>query len=182
MKIEGTHTFTARREIVWRVLLDPQVIARCLPGCQQLEPEGENRYKAVLNVGVASIRGTYTGTFHVQEQVPPTRSVIVFEGKGPQGFAKGTGTLVLEERDAQTVVHYSGDVQVGGPIASVGQRMLQGTARMLAGQFFAALEAEVAAVRKAEEEGTAVIPPRHGVVRTFLRSVWSWLRKLFRRG
>jgi carbon monoxide dehydrogenase subunit G len=181
MKIEGTHTLKAPRDVVWRLLLDPQVIARCLPGCQQLDPEGENRYKAVLSVGVASIRGTYTGTFQVKDLVPPDRYGIVFEGKGPQGFARGTGALILEERDAETVVHYSGDVQVGGPIASVGQRMLQGTARMLAGQFFTALEAEVAALQRAEAAGTAVSPPRHGIFRTFLRYLWHRIRMLLRR-
>jgi len=182
MKIEGTHTLKAPRDVVWRLLLDPQVIARCLPGCQQLEPEGENRYKAVLNVGVASVRGVYTGTFQVKDLAPPTRYVIAFEGRGPQGFAKGTGALALEERDAETVIHYSGDVQVGGPIASVGQRLLQGTARMLAGQFFAALDAEVAALQKAEATGATVTPPRHGLLRTFLRYLWQRIRMLFRRG
>ncbi len=182
MKIEGTHTLKAPRDIVWRVLQDPQAIARCLPGCQQLEPEGENRYKAVLHVGVASIRGVYAGTFQLKDLTPPTRYAIAFEGRGPQGFAKGTGTLVLEERDAETFIHYSGDVQVGGPIASVGQRLLQGTARMLAGQFFTALEAEVAALQNAETTGAPVTPPRHGILRTFLRYLWQRLRMFFRRG
>ncbi len=180
MKIEGTHTLKARREMVWRLLNDPQVIARCLPGCQSLEPQGENTYKATLTVGVASIRGTYAGTFRLTDLVPPIRYRIAFEGKGPQGFAKGTGAIVLEERDAETIIHYSGDVQVGGPIASVGQRMLQGTARMLAGQFFTAIEAEVEALQKAEITGAPPVPPRHGIVRTLLRYVWNWIRSLFR--
>ncbi|MDW8257722.1 MAG: carbon monoxide dehydrogenase subunit G [Acidobacteriota bacterium] len=181
MKIEGTHTFKAPREIVWRVLLDPQVIARCVPGCRQLEPEAENQYRAVLELGVASIRGTYTGTFRLRDLNPPTRYGIVFEGRGPQGFAKGTGTLILEERDAETSVHYSGDVQVGGPIAGVGQRLLQGTARMLAGQFFTALEAEIAALQKAGVSGAPASVPRHGILRTFLRYVWNRVRAFFRR-
>jgi carbon monoxide dehydrogenase subunit G len=181
MKIEGTHTLKARREMVWRLLNDPQVIARCLPGCQKLEPQGENTYTATLTVGVASIRGTYAGTIRLTDLVPPTRYGIAFEGKGPQGFAKGTGAIVLEEQDAETIIHYSGDVQVGGPIAGVGQRMLQGTARMLAGQFFTALEAEIGALQKAETTGTPPIPPRHGIVLTLLRYVWARIRSFFRR-
>jgi carbon monoxide dehydrogenase subunit G len=182
VKIEGTHTLKARREVIWRLLTDPQVVARCLPGCQQLDPQGENTYRATLQVGIASIRGTYTGTFELKDLAPPTRYGIAFEGRGTQGFAKGTGAIILEERDAETIVHYSGDVQVGGPIASVGQRMLQGTARMLAGQFFTALEAELEALQKAEATGTPVAPPRHGILRTFLRYMWNWIRGLFRRG
>jgi hypothetical protein len=87
---------------------------------------------------------------------------------------KGAGTLDLQERDGATVVTYSGDVQVGGTIAGVGQRMIQGAARMMISQFFTAIEAE--AKTTAEEE-----PPKHGFFRTALRWSSGWLRRLFRR-
>lgn len=181
MKIEGTHTLNARREIVWRLLNDPQVIARCLPGCEELTPQGENVYRAVLNIGIASIRGKYTGTFHLKDLTPPDHYTIVFEGKGPQGFARGVGSIALEEQDAETRIRYSGDVQVGGPIAGIGQRMLQGTARVLAGQFFTALEAEARALATAETTRSPLVPPRHGILRTFLRYLWGLLRRFFQK-
>jgi len=104
---------------------------------------------------------------------PPEHYRIVVEGKGAPGFLKGSGNLDLEEQGEGTLIKYTGDLQLGGTIAGVGQRMIQGTAKMMAAQFFTALEAEAKTVA-----GEA--PPKHGFFRTALRWFSGWLRRTFK--
>ncbi|HET9533044.1 MAG TPA: carbon monoxide dehydrogenase subunit G [Blastocatellia bacterium] len=173
MKIEGTHELHASRERVFNALTDPVVLQRCIPGCERLEKTGENSYSATLRTGVGSIKGVFTGSVQLEDIQPPSHYKMVVSGKGQPGFLKGSGVLDLEERDEATVINYSGDVQVGGTIASVGQRMIQGTAKMMATQFFTAIEAE--ARTEAHEP-----PPKHGFFRTALRWFSGWLRRLLK--
>ena len=174
MKIEGTQEVHARRERVFQALVDPAVLQRCIPGCERLEQVEANHYSTTLRAGVGSIKGVFTGNVRLEEVRPPAHYRIVVDGKGQPGFLKGAGTLDLEARDDVTVVSYSGDVQVGGTIAGVGQRMIQGAARMMLSQFFTSIEAE--AKTEAHEP-----PPEHGFFRTALRWFSGWLRRLFRR-
>jgi carbon monoxide dehydrogenase subunit G len=146
MKLNGTQTFPAPRQKVWEFLVDPQRLARCLPGCEKLGIVGDNEFSGVINVGVAAVKGMYNGKVKLDEMQPPSHYKMLLDGKGKQGFFKGTGTIDLVEQDGQTVLTYSGDVQIGGPLASVGQRMIDGAAKMIIGQFFAAMEAEVKAL------------------------------------
>jgi hypothetical protein len=172
MKIEGTHELHASRERVYEVLIDPAVLQRCIPGCERLDKTGENAYSVTLRAGVGSIKGVFTGSVRLEDMQPPRHFRMVVEGKGQPGFLKGTGDIDLDERDGITVVSYKGDVQVGGTIASVGQRMLQGAVKMTAAQFFTAIEAE--AKRETHEP-----PPTHGFFRTALRWFSGWLRRKF---
>ncbi|HEV3469658.1 MAG TPA: carbon monoxide dehydrogenase subunit G [Pyrinomonadaceae bacterium] len=174
MKIEGTHELRAGRERVWRALTDPEVLRRCLPGCERLEQTGENAYAATLRAGVGSIKGVFNGNIRLEDLRPPAHYRIVVDGKGQPGFLKGAGDLDLEERDGVTVVKYAGDVQVGGTLAGVGQRMIQGAAKMMAAQFFTALEAEAQT-----EQGDP--PPKHGFFRTALRWLSGLLRRILKR-
>lgn len=173
MKIEGTHELHAKRERVYEAMVDPEVLQRCIPGCERLEKTGENTYSATLRAGVGSIKGVFTGNVRLEDMRPPAHYRIVVDGKGQPGFMKGSGDLDLEERDDVTIVNYKGDVQVGGTIAGVGQRMIQGTAKMMAAQFFTAIEAEAKA-----HPGEP--PPTHGFFRTTLRWFSGWLRRLFK--
>jgi carbon monoxide dehydrogenase subunit G len=173
MKIEGTQELRARRERVYQSLIDPEVLRRCIPGCERLEQTGENTYAATLRTGVGSIKGVFTGNVRLEDMRPPEHYRIVVDGKGQPGFLKGAGDLDLEARGEETFISYQGDVQVGGTIAGVGQRMIQGAARMMATQFFTAIEAE--AQREAHEP-----PPQHGFFRTALRWLSGWLRRIFK--
>lgn len=171
MKIEGAHTVKAPQDIVWNLLVDPVVLARCMPGCEGLEPTGENAYKTQLKVGIAAIKGSYEATIHLDDVNAPVSFKMKVEGKGSTGFVRGTGTISLTATDAGTQVHHSGDVQIGGAIAGVGQRMLQAASNMMVGQFFTAIEAEAAAVVKAESTGAPVEPPKQGILRNLGRSI-----------
>lgn len=174
MKIEGTQELQAKRERVFQALTDPAVLQRCIPGCERLEKTGENSYSTTLRAGVGSIKGVFTGNVRIEDVRSPEHYRIVVDGKGQPGFLKGSGDIDLEERDQITVVTYKGDVQVGGTIANVGQRMIQGAARMMASQFFTAIEAEA----KVESDEP---PPKHGFFRTALRWFSGWMRRTFKR-
>lgn len=143
MKVEGVQDLPAPRDRVWTMLMDPVVLARCLPGCEKLEPVGENSYRASLKVGVASIKGGYTGTITLSDLNHPASYKMTLEGKGAPGFVRGTAVVKLVDQDESTELHYSGEVQVGGLIASIGQRMLQGMATTMLHQFFEAFGREV---------------------------------------
>jgi hypothetical protein len=179
MKIQGDHTLRAAREQVWRLLVDPDVLKRCTPGCDKLQLIGENSYEAVLNVGVGAVKGRYAGRLRLEELQPPSHLKLVVEGQGAQGFVNGAGSMDLHQADGETIVAYTGDVQLGGPMASIGQRMLQSSAKMLAGQFFTAIEAEVVAINQAQAMGQPVVPPQHGILRDFLRYLWAMIKKVF---
>jgi carbon monoxide dehydrogenase subunit G len=142
LKIEGSHLFKSPRERVWNCLIDPQVLARCLPGCEKMELAGEDAYNAVLKIGIGALKGAFSSQIRLQEKQPPFQYKLVVEGKGGPGFLKGEGLIRLEESGTGTNVSYSGEVQIGGLIASVGQRMLQGFAQQNISRFFSCLAKE----------------------------------------
>jgi len=145
MKVSGTSILNSPRERIWQFLNDPAFLKLCLPGCESLEALGPDQYQATLTVGIAAVKGKYTGTVTLSEKEPPQRFTMQVQGKGPGGFMQGTGVLELAEDPQGTQVTYQGDVQVGGPIASVGQRLLEGATKMLVGQFFTAVNKQLAA-------------------------------------
>lgn len=142
MKIEGSHTIKAPRPQLWQMLIDPAVLQRCVPGCESLEASEDGSYKMLLKAGVGSIKGVFNGKITLAELRAPEHYQMIVEGSGKVGFVKGTGTLDLIEQGNGTVVNYAGDVSVGGTLAGVGQRMIVASAKMMAGQFFKAVEAE----------------------------------------
>ena len=171
MKIEGSHDVNARRERVYQSLIDPEVLQRCIPGCERLEKMGDDAYSVTIRTGVGSIKGVFNGNVHLTDLRPPEHYRIVVDGKGAPGFLKGAGDFELEEKGETTLIKYSGEVQVGGTIAGVGQRMIQATAKMMAAQFFTALEVEA-------KTAVGEAPPTHGFFRTALRWFSGWLRRM----
>jgi uncharacterized protein len=139
VKVSGTHLLNAPRDRVWQCLNDPAFLKECLPGCESMEPTGPDQYQVALTIGIAVVKGKYTGSVSLSEKTPPQRFKMQVEGKGTGGFMQGTGLLELSEDSQGTQVAFQGDVQVGGPIASVGQRLLEGAAKMVVGQFFSAV-------------------------------------------
>lgn len=145
MKLEGTFTIHAPREVVWKQLLNPDVLARSIPGCEKLEPNPDGSYSAELKMGIAMVRGTYRGRVEILDPVPPEQFRMKMEGQGSGGFLKGEGTLTLAEGGSETLISYTGEAQVGGLFASVGQRMILSAARQVVEQFFQAFAKQVPA-------------------------------------
>jgi len=149
MRFEGRHELRAPRESVYRALTDPATLQACIPGCESLEKTGENTYAARLSANVGPVSGTFSSNVRLEETQPPARYRIVFDGVGQSGFMRGTSDFQMEEQAGLTVLHYTADFHVGGVLAAVGQRMLQGAARMMASKFFTAIEAAAQAANPA---------------------------------
>jgi hypothetical protein len=145
VKIEvSSHAFAHPRERIWQVLLDPTVLARLLPGVEKFEATGPDTYAVVVSLGVGAVRGTYTGKVQLTDQRPPESYRLVGEAKGGPGFAKGSATMTLVAEGEGTRIVAKGDAQIGGAIATVGQRMMEGVAKSMANEFFQSLDRELA--------------------------------------
>jgi hypothetical protein len=143
MHLEGSHTFRAPRQQVWSVLLDPAALAGCLPGCEGLTRVDADRYEAVLNIKVGPVTGSFKSEIRMIDIEEPERYRLLVEGSGGPGSMKGNGALELTESSEGTLVTYTGDVQVTGTIARVGQRLLPGVAKMMIGRFFECMDSKV---------------------------------------
>jgi carbon monoxide dehydrogenase subunit G len=143
MDLQGTYTFDAPAARVWDLLMDTGQIAACVPGCDRLEPIGDDRYKATLTVALAAVTGTYDGTVALVDKQPPSSYRLLVDGKGRPGFVRGESTITLEEQGAATVVHVKGQVQIGGAIARVGQRLVASVGQMMMDRFFGCLQARL---------------------------------------
>ena len=136
MKIEGAHEIAAPRQRVWEAFLDPDRLRQAIPGCERLEEVGPDEYKATMKVGVAAVKGTFEGKVRLTDKQAPDSYKMGVEGSGGPGFVRGEAAITLSDTASGTRVAYSADVQVGGLIAGVGQRMLGGVTKMMADQFF----------------------------------------------
>ena len=144
MEISGSYTFDARPERVWSLLMDPAVLAACIPGCDCLEPDGEDRYAVTMTIGLAAITGTYSGTVLLTDKVPSASYRLIAEGQGRPGFVKGSASVTLRPEGNATVVDVNAIVQTGGAIARVGQRLIGGVAKMMLDRFFGCLQTKTA--------------------------------------
>ena len=143
MDITGTYSFKASPARLWLLLMDPAVISGCIPGCDTLEPAGDDRYRARLSVALAAITGTYDGTVQISDKVEPESYRLTVEGQGKPGFVKGSVLISLRAEGTSTVVDVNGTVQTGGTIARLGQRLIGGVSKMMQDRFFACLQGKV---------------------------------------
>ena len=150
MKISGAYSLAVPQERAFRLLQDPQVLARAMPGCESLELVGENEYAMRMKMVLASMSGLFQGKVRISESKPPSSFRLMVEGQGKIGFMKGEGLLTLTPAEApdgpSCHIQYDGDVQVGGTIAAVGQRLLDTTARLLIKRFFEKLSSEASSM------------------------------------
>jgi carbon monoxide dehydrogenase subunit G len=153
VKISGSNSVPAPRERAWAVLQDPDVLAKCMPGCDALVKTGDNEYQMKMKMALASFSGLFDGRIRIADQSFPDTFRLIVEGSGKVGFLKGDGLLTLIEQGTSTEVRYEGDVHVGGTIAAVGQRLIDSTARMMIKRFFDKL-AENAAPKDQSSQAT----------------------------
>ena len=143
MQVSGTYVFDAQREVVWSRLLDPDVLASCIPGCEELKLVGDEKYEATIRVGIGAISGTYSGTVTLSDRDELSSFKLTVEGKGAAGNVRGEGVLDFSDQGTSTEVQVSGDAQVTGLIARVGQRLLGTASKTLMDQFFGCLKTRV---------------------------------------
>ncbi len=146
MKLSGTASLSAPPGRVWEALNDPAVLARTIPGCQELAATGPDAYTMTVSAGVASIKGTYLGQVRLAEKNEPTSYVLHASGSGGPGTVSAECLVTLAADGDGTALSYEADAVIGGVIAGVGQRVLAGVAKRMAGQFFTAVDAELRGV------------------------------------
>ena len=148
MKITGTATLAAPPQQVWDAFHDPSVLARCLPGCERLVELGPDRYGMTVTAGVAAIKGTYDGQVSLLDPQHPESFTMKASGAGAPGTVDADVVVRLApSAGGGTELSYDADASVGGVIGGVGQRMLAGVTKKMAGQFFTAVDADLAGVR-----------------------------------
>ena len=136
MKISGSYFLALPPEQAYQRLQDPEVLAGAMPGCESLDKIGPDEYRMKMKMALASLSGNFDGKVRITDQSPPSSFKLMVEGSGKVGFMKGEGNLKFTPKDAGTEVSYEGDVQIGGTIAAVGQRLVDGTAKMMIKRFF----------------------------------------------
>jgi carbon monoxide dehydrogenase subunit G len=142
MKLAGDYLFDAPVQEVWNALFDPEILAAVMPGCEKLELV-DGRYRGELNVKVGPVQGKFTGTVDLKDTDEPRGYTMVIDGRGAPGFVKATAAVALEPEGAGTRIRYDADAQVGGKVASVGQRLLEASARAIVKQSLEGLQENI---------------------------------------
>lgn len=179
MKLEGEYVFDGTRDQVWELVRDPEVLATALPGTQSLERISENEYAGKMHVRIGPVSGVFSGRIVVEDEVPPESCTLTVDGRGSPGFAKGTGHVqLLEHEDEKTLMKYEGEMQVGGKLASVGQRVIDTASQSMIRQGLDSLNGALLARQEAEAGGKEVeyTPPTEaefaaGVARDMAREM-----------
>lgn len=141
LEVQGEQTLPLGRAELWRMLNDPEVLARTIPGCNSVRRVDEDRYEMGMKIQVANVSGEYMGSVAITDKREPEHYVLTVEGQGSIGFMKGTAAFDFEpEGEGETLLRYAGSAELGGVVAGVGQRVLSGVAKFLVGRFFKALE------------------------------------------
>jgi len=160
MLIQGTFVFNGPRELVWELLQDPDVLIKALPGAQKLERVEGNRYQGSMRVGVGPVTAAeWTVQVDLHDLSPPESYRMQIESRGPLGFTRGSANVDLAVQGAATLMEYRADLQIGGKVAGVGQRLLDQVARMMTKHGLDALSRELEARLKAQPSTT---PPAEG--------------------
>ena len=153
MEMSGQQRIAAARDRVWAALNDPDILKQCIPGCQELTKEGDNAFSAKVRAKVGPVSANFTGQVTLSDMVPPESYTISGEGKGgAAGFAKGGAKVSLAEDGDGTLLSYDVEAKVGGKMAQLGARLIDGTARKMADDFFGRFSELVAPVPEAAPE------------------------------
>jgi hypothetical protein len=157
MNIVGEHVFKGPRQDVWEMFYDPNILASALPGTQKLDKVSENEYDGMINIRIGPVSGSFSGKLTVSDENPPESCTLTVDGRGAPGFAKGVGHVHFDDQgDGITMMKYTGEVQIGGTLASVGQRMIDSVSKSMIRQGFDSLDKALAAKLAAKETGKSV--------------------------
>ena len=157
MKVEGDHLFNGSRQQVWDLFRDTEVMAAALPGTEKMEFVGDNTYEAVMNVRVGPVSGVFSGKLVISNESHPESYTMTVDGRGKPGFLKGFGDIILiDEGDSGTLMKYAGEVQIGGKLAGVGQRLIDTVSKSIINQAFETLDRVLAERSAAKVEDREV--------------------------
>jgi uncharacterized protein len=155
MELTETHTLPVAQARAWEALNDTSILKACIPGCDSIEADGENAYNVGMTAAVGPVKARFKGRMQLTNIDAPHTYTIVFEGQGgAAGFSKGSATVNLEpgDEDGTTRLSYSANAQVGGKLAQIGSRLVDGAARKIAAEFFKRFSAQLAGPEVSESE------------------------------
>ena len=152
MKVQGSYVIDADAETVWNALQSPEVLSSCIPGSETFQRTGPDAYDVVLRLRVAAISGSYTGKITIEDKVHLESYRMTVEGKGAAGSLRSEVSFKFSEEGDGTRIELSGDAQVSGVVARVGQRLMGAASRMLMNQFFDCLKANLEEVSSSAGE------------------------------
>lgn len=157
MKVEGEHLFNATPQQVWDLFRDTDVMAAALPGTEKMESVGDNKYEAIMNIRVGPVAGEFSGNLVISNEKFPESYTMTVDGRGKPGFLKGSGDiLLLDQGESGTLMKYVGEVQIGGKLAAVGQRLIDTVSKSIISQAFETLDRVLAERSAAEVEDREV--------------------------
>lgn len=162
MEMKGSRRLAIPQQQAWDALNDPEVLKLCIPGCDKVEATGDNQYAIGMAVKVGPVAARFNGRITLLDVMPPNSYTLNFEGQGgPAGFGKGTAKVLLSPpaEGAGCELSYTASASVGGKIAQVGQRLIDGVARSMAEDFFRRFEEEMARRYPQAVEAEAALPP-----------------------
>lgn len=136
MKFAATYEIPAPRDRVFAAISDPEILRQCIEGCEQMVQTAGDSYEAQLKLGMAGLKGKYSGKVQLKDKRPPESYTLVIEGKGAPGFVKGTARIQLAEKGPHTELRCDADAQVGGLIAAIGSRLIEAGAKKMMDDFF----------------------------------------------
>lgn len=170
MEMTGEQLIALPQQAVWEALNDPDVLKQCIPGCESVERQSESEFTMVMVAAVGPVKAKFTGRLTIQDSNPPDSYALAFEGSGGvAGFGKGRAEVSLtQESDTVTMLSYRANATVGGKIAQVGSRLIDGVARKLADAFFERFNQIVGAPPESEDEA----PSEDGTDKPARR--WAW--------
>ncbi len=160
MKIEGTYTFDAPREVVWSLLLDPDVLIKGMAGCKKMEYMGDGAYEGTLAIPVGPIQGLFSGTVLLSDINAPKRLTLTLHGEGEPGSINGHGTMRLSDEGESCTVYYTGEAEIDGRLASINRPLLETSARALVRQSLDALAKSLHPEKNISKKEIRPIPSR----------------------
>jgi carbon monoxide dehydrogenase subunit G len=140
MRVEGEHLFDGPREEVWAMVRDPEVLAGLLPGTTDMKQLSDSEYEGSITLRIGPVTGAFTGKINVENEKPPGSCKLIAEGEGKPGFFKGEGNVELIEQEGGTLMKYEGEIQIGGKLAGVGQRLIDMTSKSMIKQGMKSLD------------------------------------------
>jgi uncharacterized protein len=143
MKIQATHEYQVPPEKVFAALVDPVVLQKCIEGCEQMEKTGEDSYNAKLKIGIAGVKGNYSGKVRITEKNPPESFTLQAEGNGAPGWVKGTAKIRILPKGEGSELQCESEGQVGGLIAAVGSRLAEAAGKKMLQDFLRKVEGQV---------------------------------------
>jgi uncharacterized protein len=179
MDMQGSRHLAVTQQQAWDALNDPEVLKTCIPGCDKVEPTGENQYAIGMAVKIGPVSARFAGKINLVDVMPPNSYTLSFEGQGgAAGFGKGTAKVNLAPaaEGAGCELAYTAHAQVGGKIAQVGQRLVDGVARSMAEDFFRRFDEEMQRRYPQASAAEAALPPQEAAAAAPARRMplWVW--------